>query len=545
MKRIILALAIVSIFAACNSKKEKKAEEIQNPYKGKITATVPCEGEINIYSNDINPSSLGIVKPVDGKFTFEFDFKVPRKIRFRSKDLTWGGECWADTTHVTFVSKGGTLETKVKGGALTRGEEHFFKAMKEYKKDWPNLMYLNIRSRKEKAAARKKELEDSVAMYKKMHSQLEIDYIKNNPKNIYCASIIKDKLVTKIGGQKAGDLKPIFDLLDPSIHTHPYVADVKRIMDEMLQSEVGLEHFIPNAKDTRYKVDKTYEGLDHQYIYYMSVFKDDKICALVRVSSEKGQKAKPGDIPFVKIIDLTGKEFSRFEITEKGDPTTVAVDENDLIYVTVTDRKVVEKKVRGKVTKFTKALGANCLVYNKAGELQKTYKLEGLEDVSGLRIFGNQLIVSSCQNKNVRYYNKETGAPIREIADLRPCCSIMDMDVDQEGNLLVANLGSFRVTVYDTKGNKTISFGQRGKGVNDFSGCCNPVSLRKLKNNCIVTVEKTPTRIKVYSKDGAHIIQGIEELVNGCYHIPIMSDSKDNIYLASPDKGIVKCVEAV
>jgi hypothetical protein len=316
-------------------------------------------------------------------------------------------------------------------------------------------------------------------------------------------------------------------------------------MDEMLQSEVGLEQFIPDAKDTRYKVDKTYKGLEHQYVFYMSVFKDDNLCALIKKSHHKRQKAKDGEKPLIKIIDNAGKLLSSFEITEKGDPTTVAVDENDLIYVTITDRKLVEKKVRGQVVKFQKALGVSCFVYNKVGELQKNYQLEGLEDVSGLRIFGDQLVTSSCKNKNVKYFNKESGEPIREVKDVRPCCSIMDMDIDQEGNLLVANLGSFRVTVYDTKGNKTVSFGQRGKGINDFSGCCNPVSVRKLRNNCIVSVEKTPTRIKVYSKDGAHIIDGIEELVNGCYHIPIMSDSKDNIYLASPDKGIVKCIETV
>ena len=85
-------------------------------------------------------------------------------------------------------------------------------------------------------------------------------------------------------------------------------------------------------------------------------------------------------------------------------------------------------------------------------------------------------------------------------------------------------------------------FGQRGKTINDFHGCCNPVNVAYLYNGVNVTVEKDPTRIKVYSKEGAKKIAGISELVKGCTYIPMIVDSKDNLYLASGEKGIVKCV---
>lgn len=87
-----------------------------------------------------------------------------------------------------------------------------------------------------------------------------------------------------------------------------------------------------------------------------------------------------------------------------------------------------------------------------------------------------------------------------------------------------------------------MAFGQRGKKLNDFHGCCNPVSVASLSTGAIVTVEKDPTRVKVFSKDGAKAISGIEELVQGCLHIPMAVDSKDNLYLASGKKGMVKCV---
>ena len=107
---------------------------------------------------------------------------------------------------------------------------------------------------------------------------------------------------------------------------------------------------------------------------------------------------------------------------------------------------------------------------------------------------------------------------------------------------MVANLAAFKVQTYNLKGKKLITFGKRGKHLNDFHGCCNPVTVASLSNNAIVTAEKDPTRIKVYSKDGAHLIEGIEELVKGCSYIPMVVDGKDNIYLASSKSGIIKCV---
>jgi hypothetical protein len=45
----------------------------------------------------------------------------------------------------------------------------------------------------------------------------------------------------------------------------------------------------------------------------------------------------------------------------------------------------------------------------------------------------------------------------------------------------------------------------------------------------------------VYTKSGAKKIEGIQELVKGCAYIPMVSDSKNNLYLASANSGIVRC----
>jgi hypothetical protein len=103
------------------------------------------------------------------------------------------------------------------------------------------------------------------------------------------------------------------------------------------------------------------------------------------------------------------------------------------------------------------------------------------------------------------------------------------------------NLDAFRELAFDYSGKIQYAFGKRGQSINDFHGCCNPVNVTSLTNGAIVTVEKDPTRIKVYSKSGAKQIAGIQELVKGCRYIPMVSDSKNNLYLASAQSGIIKC----
>ncbi|MEA2068253.1 MAG: hypothetical protein U9P12_03535, partial [Verrucomicrobiota bacterium] len=110
--------------------------------------------------------------------------------------------------------------------------------------------------------------------------------------------------------------------------------------------------------------------------------------------------------------------------------------------------------------------------------------------------------------------------------------------------IAVSNLGAFKLQRYDLEGKLLQEFGQRGRGTDDFQGCCNPVSAGYLPDGRIVTVEKDPTRIKVCDADGknAQVIEGIDNLVAGCSFIPAAVDSQGNIYLGANLKGyIVKC----
>jgi hypothetical protein len=119
---------------------------------------------------------------------------------------------------------------------------------------------------------------------------------------------------------------------------------------------------------------------------------------------------------------------------------------------------------------------------------------------------------------------------------------MLDFDVNDKNQIFVANLAAFRTSIFDFDGNILATFGKRGKTINDFHGCCNPVNVASLPNGAVITVEKDPTRVKIYDKSGAKKIDGIEELVKGCAYIPMTVDKNENIYLASPEKGLVRCV---
>ena len=185
--------------------------------------------------------------------------------------------------------------------------------------------------------------------------------------------------------------------------------------------------------------------------------------------------------------------------------------------------------------------GVQCQVYTPQGELLREFKLSANLTASGARILEDQLLVADHRNRIIAMYDIKTGEAESRIANLRACCSILDFDVNDKNEVLVANIGAFRVQGFDLSGKTIISFGQRGNGLDEFHGCCNPVSVAYLSSGGIVTVEKDPTRIKVYSRDGARAIEGIMELVEGCSYIPMIVDSNDNVYLASAQQGIVKC----
>ena len=299
-------------------------------------------------------------------------------------------------------------------------------------------------------------------------------------------------------------------------------------MRKHTNAEVGIKDFIKGAEHINLKIDNKFKGSEFKNVVYLASFGNDDICALRKDGS-------------INIINPDGQLVSEFKANAKGRTSSLSIDKDDNIYLMSVKEEIKKLKIRGKIMERPTPKGVSCIVFNKAGKKLREFELKGIITASGTKVVDDKLLVTDCKNGKLLIYSKQDGKKLSNIDGLRPCCGILDFSINDNKQILVANLGGFKVQGYDLKGEIKFAFGKRGLGLNDFIGCCNPVSVAYLSNGAIVTVEKTPTRIKIYSKDGAKQIEGVKELVKGCSYIPMTSDSKDCLYLASPSKGIVKC----
>ena len=71
-----------------------------------------------------------------------------------------------------------------------------------------------------------------------------------------------------------------------------------------------------------------------------------------------------------------------------------------------------------------------------------------------------------------------------------------------DGGLVVAHPGRHRVERYDADGELLARWGKRSRGLDGFSGCCNPVSVAVTGAGEFVTAERGQPRIKLFDKAG-------------------------------------------
>lgn len=283
-----------------------------------------------------------------------------------------------------------------------------------------------------------------------------------------------------------------------------------------------------------YKVDKGFKGTDKSGVIYMGVLPNDDICIL------RGKK--------VQIIDSKGKAVGGFDLAMEGMPSAIATDDKGKIIVISTKTKIAERKVRGKVYKYAVPIGVACTVFDKSGKKVRDIKIPDAKAAKAARVIKDRLVLADGGQRAILVVDYKTGKLKAKIQKgIRICCGIFDFCEGPNDSIVFANLGAFKVQSYSITGKPTKSFGKRGKEQEQFHGCCNPVSVAYLSNGYLVTAEKDTTRVKIYDKSlkKAYAIEGIGELVKGCSHIPMVADSKGNVYLASRRKGIIKCVPGV
>jgi len=283
-----------------------------------------------------------------------------------------------------------------------------------------------------------------------------------------------------------------------------------------------------------YKVDDSYKVQLGSTALYIAVDSKENIWGILRSGEVVG-------------ISPEGKEIKRFKPEMEGSPTTIAIDKKDNITVLSTKTEKKTFKYKGRSITRSVPVAAYYSIYDKAGKKIKDGEFKGVQSASAAHYAKDKLIIADVGQRSLIFYDLTAGKIKKKTnKGIRLCCGIFDFCVGPDDMIYVASLGAFKVQPFRPSGTTGHGFGQRGRTVNDFHGCCNPVSVAILPDKSIVTVEKDTTRVKVYDSKGktAKLVEGIQELVKGCRHIPLAVDKKGNIYLASNKSTIIKCVKA-
>ena len=308
---------------------------------------------------------------------------------------------------------------------------------------------------------------------------------------------------------------------------------VSQIVNSKAQTEnwIGVEAIVGDAEPVTYKQDKSFQGRNYKDVIYLASFSNGNICALNKDKS-------------VLIINTEGNELLRFKPDLKGKIATLAIDEQNQIHIFSNEEKEVNHKVRGRNVSRKISLGVVCTVFDRSGKQLNQIELDTLKSATGARVVGDRYVVSDAVSKSVAIFVKNSGKSIAVMDGMRQCGGVLDVSVSPNNEILVSNLGSFRVELFNLNGKRLGAFGERGKELRNFHGCCNPVTLTNLTNGAVVSVEKFPTRIKVYSKDGVQNIPVAKEL-KGCKYMPFTSDKENKLYVGASKKGLVKYIPQI
>lgn len=251
----------------------------------------------------------------------------------------------------------------------------------------------------------------------------------------------------------------------------------------------------------------------------------------------------------VVVFDSAGKEVSSFTAEMTPVPTTMTLA-NGRIYLLATSSRQEEIESQGRKRKVTVPTGVKCGVFSPTGTKESEFDLPEVVSATDVHFIDGKLAVGDLRKSQIVMFDLTGEKPkAGKVIDkmFRLCCGIFDFCPTLDGkSLLVANLGAFKVQTF-TNGRKSDEFGARGESLDEFHGCCNPVNVADLGEEALITVEKSPTRVKICSRKGKapKTIPGLGELVKGCSTIPIAVDGKGAIYLASASRRcIVKCVSA-
>ncbi|MCT4590598.1 MAG: DUF4369 domain-containing protein [Carboxylicivirga sp.] len=534
IKNILLFGLLLPLISCRQGSDNKTAQQSEGKFEliGNISGIE--SGYLYIENRNVQPELFDSIEIEDGKFKYLKELPVQMRVKLSLGDQSL--TVYADNSPMLIsLDKDNFKEVNIKGGKLRleylryqKEQDNFVEKVESGEMEMPIYQPLKPKQINGYSMVTTQVNSNGRVSVQELYKAFRRKFINDNPTSIYIPELLEaytyevDKEV----------LEAFILGLDKEIianaKTQHILTDIqaKKVYEK---ADVSLEKFLSGVDEVKYALDTKYNGQKFNHIVYMTAFSNDNICALC----ENGE---------VLIISPEGQQIRSFTPAVIGKATSIGVDSKNNIYLMTTEVELLKTKIRGRVIEKKIPKGTSCSIYNEKGEAIKSFLIKELKSASGIRIHQNKLMVSDQSTRQLAIIDIETENVLSTIKNLRACCGILDFDIDDKDRILVANLGAFKVEAYDLNGEVQMTFGQRGMELNDFIGCCNPVAVSSLSNGALVTVEKTPTRIKVYSQSGVKKIEGVKELVDGCSYIPLTVDSKDNLYLASPEKGIFKCI---
>jgi hypothetical protein len=233
------------------------------------------------------------------------------------------------------------------------------------------------------------------------------------------------------------------------------------------------------------------------------------------------------------------------EISLASEPTALAVGENGLIYVGLTDR--IE-------------------VYSAEGQVVSAWAPARTALLTAIAVGKNDVFAADALNKVVRRYDKQ-GNPLqiigakdadRNIEGIVVPSPYFDLLIAPDGLLRVVNPGRHRIEAYTFDGHLEWTWGKPSSGLEGFSGCCNPIALALLPDGGFVTCEKGLVRVKAHDEEGGLIgvVAGPDQLgwqapLRVCEKpedcqargLDIAVDAQGRIYVLNQVRNIVRIFE--
>ncbi len=269
--------------------------------------------------------------------------------------------------------------------------------------------------------------------------------------------------------------------------------------------------------------------------FFKDVCKTGSVVAVVGLvgiglsSRVSGAKDQENNIALTEIVPdmILYKEINKPVSTGFKESRFVAVDTKDTIYL-AGDKAIRIIDIQGKIKDFIELdVSPFCLVptdeqfyigtrdriiiTDKKGNVQKEWAGLGANSwITSLAISENLIFIADAGQRIVWCYDID-GSFIRKIGEKNlekyisgfvVPGSYFDLAMAPDGLLRVVNPGNHQIEAYTVNGEREFAWGQFGNRLEDFTACCNPVSIAVLSDCSIITCEKGVARVKVYDTFG-------------------------------------------